>query len=127
MGDNRTTVVQGQRILIAEDEAIIAMLLENVIERLGGEVIGTARTCAEVLAALETAQMDAIILDVHLKGGTSETVVIAAQKRAVPVLVCTGSDALSLPSAFLNLPILKKPWHSEDVDAALNQLFSAPA
>lgn len=101
------------------------MLLEDVIKRLGGKIVIKAKACNEALAALETTDLDAIILDVHLKGGTSEDVVAAAGVKKVPVLVCTGSDPQALPIAFRGLPILKKPWQSEDVEDALAQLFSA--
>ena len=120
-------ILNGQRFLIAEDEAITSMLLEDVIERLGGKIIGKAIACGEALAALKTADIDAIILDVHLKGGTSEDVVAAATDKNVPILVCTGSDGQALPPAFRNFPILKKPWQSEDVEVALAQLFSTAA
>ena len=124
MTDDIPSILSGRRILIAEDEAITAMLLEDVIEQLGGKIIGTTKACNEALAALEASDFDAIILDVHLKGGTSEEVVAAAADKNVPVLVCTGSDAQALPPAFRNLPILKKPWLSEDVEIALVQLFN---
>jgi CheY-like chemotaxis protein len=127
MADNNPSTLKGRRFLVAEDEAIIAMLLEDMIEQLGGEIVGTAKACDEALAALESSNLDAIILDVHLKGGTSEDVVAAAAGKSVPVLVCTGSDAQALPPAFRDLPILQKPWQSEDVEIALNQLFNVPA
>ena len=126
MSGNSPTILNGQRFLIAEDEAIIAMLLEHVIERYGGKIAGTAKGCGEALDVLKTVDLDAIILDVHLKGGTSEDVVVAATDKNVPVLVCTGSDAQALPTAFQNLPILKKPWQREDVEIALAKLFSTP-
>lgn len=125
MRDGGIQILSRQRFLIAEDEAIIAMLLEDVVERLGGNIVSTAKSCSEALAALETVTLDAIILDVHLKGGTSETVVAAAIEKGVPVLVCTGSDPQTLSPAFRNLLVLKKPWQSEDVEMALVQLFSA--
>lgn len=127
MADTSPSILNGQRFLIAEDEAIIAMLLEDVIVRLGGKIAGTAKACGEALETLNTADLDAIILDVHLKGGTSEDVVVAATAKNVPVLVCTGTDAQALPTAFRNLPILKKPWQSEDVEVALAKLFRAAA
>lgn len=123
MSQNSPLTLSGQRFLIAEDESIIAMLLEDVIEQLGGKIVSTAKACNEALAALKTTDLDAIILDVHLKGGTSEDVIAAAVVKNVPVLVCTGSDTLALPIAFRGLPILKKPWHNEDVEVALAKLF----
>lgn len=119
-------MLNGQRFLIAEDEVLIAMLLDDVVTRLGGVVAATARVCDSALAAVEAGGIDAVILDVHLHGGTSETVLAAAMARNVPVLVCTGSDTDALPSAFRNLPLLKKPWQDEEAESALEQLFEKP-
>ena len=124
MADPTTLILSGRRFLIAEDEAIIAMLLEDVVEQSGGTVTATANSCDEVLAALGAHPIDAIILDVHLQGGTSEDVVAIANGKNIPVLVCTGSDPKSLPSAFRDLPVLRKPWQGRDVDRALVQLFA---
>lgn len=125
MVDRPKQILTGQRFLIAEDEAIIAMLLEDVVEQCGGTVLAIARSCDEVFKALGDHEFDAIILDVHLQGGTSEDVVTIARGKNVRVLVCTGSDPEALSPAFRNLPLLRKPWHSPDVDRALAQLFAA--
>lgn len=124
MANCPTQILNGQRFLIAEDEAIISMLLEDVVEQSGGTVVATAKSCDEVFEVLGAHAVDAIILDVHLQGGTSEEVVAIASGKNIPVLVCTGSDPKSLPPAFRNLPVLRKPWQSKDVDRALAQLFA---
>ncbi len=124
MADVTPFALNGKRILIAEDEAIIAMILEDVVERIGGVIVQTARSCEDALVAIETLSVDAVILDVHLSGGTSEAIIAAADKKRIPVLVSTGSDRMSLPDAFRALPMLQKPWQSEDVQTALAQLFS---
>ena len=113
--------------MIAEDEEIIAMLLEDEIERCGGAVFATANASDRAFEALDAHEVDAIILDVHLEGGTSEGVVAIARARNIPVLVCTGSDAQALPPAFRNLPVLRKPWRIEDFEQALARLFSVVA
>lgn len=124
MINHTTQTLNGQRFLIAEDEVIIAMLLEEMVERCGGTVVATANSCDEVFKALESHAIDAIILDVHLTGGTSEDVVAIAKAKDVLILVCTGSDPKTLPPSFGNLPVLQKPWQSEDIDHALAQLFA---
>ena len=108
----------------AEDEAIIAMLLEDIIDRCGGTVVAMAKSCAEVFEALGMHAINAIILDVHLQGGSSEEVVAVAADKNIAVLVCTGSAPHTLSPAFRNLPVLKKPWQGDDVDRALAQLFA---
>ena len=119
-----TQTLTGQRFLVAEDEAVIALLLEDVIERCGGTVVATAESCAEVLEVLSAHAIDAIILDVHLQGGTSEEVVAVAAHKNIAVLVCTGSPPHTLSPAFRNLPVLKKPWQGDEFDRALAQLFA---
>ena len=125
MVNHITQTLNRQRFLIAEDEVIIAMLLEDMIEQRGGMVVATAKSCDEVFEALGTHAIDAIILDVHLNGGTSEDVVAIAKLKDVQILVCTGSDPATLPPVLRNLPVLQKPWQTEDVDQALVQLFVA--
>lgn len=125
MAQRTEQVIDGQRFLIAEDEGLIAMLLEDVIERRGGTVVATARSCDEVFAALGVHSLDAIILDVHLQGGTSEDVVAIASEKNIPVLLCTGSDPKTLPPIFFGLPILKKPWRDADAHLALAHLLAA--
>lgn len=124
MGNRTTQILAGQQFLVAEDEAIIAMLLEDIIDRCGGTVVATAKSCAEVFEALGMHAINAIILDVHLQGGSSEEVVAVAADKNIAVLVCTGSAPHTLSPAFRNLPVLKKPWQGDDVDRALAQLFA---
>lgn len=124
MAGGTPQALAGQRILIAEDEAIIAMFLEDVIERLGGDIVGSAKHCDEALTLLEAGSVEAILLDLHLEGGTSKSVIVAATAKHVPVLVCTGSDVQALPTAFRNLPLLKKPWQSGDVEVHSSSFFA---
>lgn len=122
MEDCTTQSLIGQRFLIAEDEALIAMLLEDVIERCGGMIVATVDSCEKACKVLSELAPDAIILDVHLQGGTSEDVIAIAKTQNIPVLICTGSDPESLPAIFRNMPILMKPWNSEDAEQAFAQL-----
>lgn len=124
MAVSSTPVLSGQRFLVAEDETIIAMLLEDVIEWCGGKVVATATSCSEVIVALGMHGLDAVILDVHLRDGSSEAIVAIAQSNNVAVLVCTGSDPKTLPLAFCNLPVLNKPWQRDDLVQAMAKLFA---
>lgn len=116
--------LSGKRFLIAEDDAIIAMLIEDVINLSGGAVVAIAPACDNALDVLDAHELDAIILDVHLRGGTSEDVVAIAEAKNIPVLVCTGSATQAMSPAFRNLPVLRKPWRTKDLEQALSSLFS---
>lgn len=127
MGRMDNSLLGGRAILVAEDEVMIAMLAEDVIDELGGRVIGVAPTCDEALALLAKSEPALILLDVNLDGGTSERVVEAARARGIPVLVSSGSDHKALPSAFQNLPMLGKPWTFDDMKRALAMLLPPSA
>lgn len=119
-----TLILNGQRFLVAEDETIIAMLLEDVIESCGGIVMATATSCDEARVALSTYKLDAMILDARLRDGSSEDIVTVATGRNVAVLVCTGSAPQALPPAFRNLPVLSKPWQRDELVDALGKLIA---
>lgn len=118
--------LEGYRILLAEDELIIGMLLEDVVERLGGSVAAVTKSCAEALTCLQAGGVDGVVLDVHLKGGTSEAVLQAADVAAIPVLVSSGLDAAMLPAIFQERPLLRKPWLIEDAELAVATLIVRP-
>ncbi len=115
--------LDGRTILIAEDEAMIAMWAESIVEELGGRVSCVAPTCEAALAALDAGRIDLVLLDVNLSGGTSERVVDAAAELGIPVLVSSGSGQFALPPKFQNLPLLSKPWNSGDLIRALALAF----
>ena len=119
--------LHGMPILIAEDDAIICMMLEDVVEQLGGVVVGTAVSCADAIRILDGELVRLIILDVHLQGGTSEAVVDAAVARGVPILVSSGSDAQGLPPKFRGLPLLSKPWTVREATQAVGLCLGGTA
>ncbi|MBW0145004.1 response regulator [Sphingomicrobium clamense] len=100
----------GERILIVEDEPLIAMMLEDFLESLGYVVHATCETLAEALAAVEGGGFDLAVLDVNLQG---ESVWPAAEKlreRGVPFLLASGGHVDAPPSDFANAPMLAKPY-----------------
>lgn len=123
MESGDTFSLGGRAVLIAEDEMMIAMLAEDVIEELGGRVVGVAATCDAALAMLANGDPALVLLDVNLDGGTSERVVGAAAARGIPVLVSSGSDANALPPEFRGLPMLGKPWGFGEMRQALAALL----
>ena len=80
-------------ILLAEDEAIIAIELEDSLTGAGFAVAGPFATCAQAEAWLKTGEPDAAILDHALKDGPCDDLVRELSQRAVPTIVFTGHDA----------------------------------
>jgi DNA-binding response OmpR family regulator len=112
----------GRRILLVEDEAIVSMVLEDMLTELGCEVVGPASDLEQALEMLEADSFDAVVLDLNLNGLPSYPVADALAQRGVPFLFSTGYD--NLKNGYRNLPTLQKPYGQEQLGAKLNALLS---
>jgi len=99
----------GNRILIVEDEALVAMMMRDVLADLGFCIIGPLGTAGEALDAASRAQVDAAILDVNLGGELIYPVADALAARGVPFAFVTGYGAESIEGRFAHVPVLQKP------------------
>ena len=97
------------RILVVEDEFLIAEQLTRDISSLGDTVIGPFSDIAEAMVSLTSAEADAAILDVRLGAQTSFCIADQLNLRAVPFLFLTGYTALDVPDRFRKQPIHSKP------------------
>lgn len=111
----------GKRILILEDEALIAMMLEDTLVDLGCDVVGPATDIATGQQFARADAIDGAILDVNIGGQTSEAVAKILQDRNIPYLLATGYGPDDLPTGASGL--LNKPYRAEDVKTALQTLF----
>lgn len=114
----------GTRVLVAEDEPLIAMLAEEILEEMGCTIAGWARTCEDAVKVLAETAVDLVFLDVHLGPRSSDEVAAEAQRRAIPVIVSTGSEPGELSQAFAGLPVAKKPWTFDDIERAVAQAIA---
>lgn len=118
------SALAGRRILIVEDEMVVAMLLEDMLEELGCEVVATATRPAEALAAIQAHRIDAAVLDLNLDGQLSHEVADALAARGVPFILSTGYSQIELKQAHPEPPVLRKPFRSDDLGRALLQVLS---
>jgi CheY-like chemotaxis protein len=103
----------GVRLLLVEDEALVALELEDMIIGLGAEVAGPFSRVADALDALQH-EVTGAVLDVHLNGDTTFQVVDALLERGKPIIFVTGGALELIPEKYRQLPRLHKPF--EDVD-----------
>ncbi|URW76641.1 response regulator [Sphingomonas donggukensis] len=112
-----------KRILIVEDEPLIAMMLEDFLDALDKEVVGTADTVAGGLELVEGGGIDAAILDVNLRGGEqSWAIADALAAVGVPFVLATGSGGDAIAEAHREMPVLAKPFTMDGVEKALAAL-----
>ena len=101
--------LEGRRILVVEDEFLIAMEVEDILRALGAEVVGPFGRVEPALGAVQKEVLDGAVLDVRLDGETSEQVAADLVSRGVPVLLTTGYEAEQLPPALRHLPRFASP------------------
>jgi CheY-like chemotaxis protein len=109
----------GLRVLLVEDEALIAMMAEDMIDSLGHRVVCTAATLTEALDLCTTAAFDAALLDVNLNGDTSMAIASALKRRGCPFAFTTGYGAGGVDPEHGDCPVLTKPYALGALEAVL--------
>jgi len=109
------------RILIVEDEPLIAMMLEDFLDALGKQCVGTCDTVQSALATIADEKPDAAILDINLSGGEkSWPVADELAARGIPFMLSSGGDEVT--DGHAARPRLTKPYTMDGVAKALAAL-----
>jgi CheY-like chemotaxis protein len=117
----------GIRVLIVEDETLVAMLLEDMIIDLGGKVVASASRLSSALQLIAdpAGAFDLAILDVNLSGEDAFPAAVALAERNVPFAFSTGYGKAGLPAAWRSRPTLQKPFTRAQVASVLGQALAA--
>lgn len=113
----------GRRILVVEDERLIALDIQDILEGFGCKVVGPVATANAALALIQEDWPDAAILDVHLNGGTSEPVAEALRTGGRPFIVVTAYQRSHLTGALREAPLLAKPVDEKKLKGELSALL----
>lgn len=118
-----TDTLAGRRILIVEDESLVAMLLETILEDLGCETIGPAGSVTEGTSLASENAIDAALLDVNVAGELVFPVAENLKQRGIPFVFSTGYGEGGLPDNWRGNITIQKPFTEVAVrDALLNAL-----
>lgn len=109
------------RILIVEDEPIVAMLLEDYLLELGHQVVGPVSTVAAALALVEAQPFDLAVLDVNINGERSDAVAAALDALDRPYMFATGYGRQGLDEGVGRI-VLQKPYRLEQIAEALDAI-----
>lgn len=126
-GDNREMEERARQVLLVEDEALVAMELEDALRGNGWEVLGPASTLDEAHAMVaQGVAMDAAVVDINLQGRWVHSLAEELRRRNVPFVVMSGYEVIDPDGRFEGMPVLTKPTSSREVCEALDTLASRP-
>lgn len=109
------TALAGKRILVVEDDYLIATDLARTLQAAGASVVGPAPSVDKALALIDAEMVDAAILDVNLNGDKSFPIAEVLHARGIPFLFATGYDCDDIPEAWNGHPCVMKPMPLEAI------------
>jgi two-component SAPR family response regulator len=104
---------------VVEDEAMIAMLVEDMVLDFGSEVVGPVAKVDQALNLARNAELDAAILDINVGGAVTFAVADVLQERGIPFIFATGYGARALPPRYRDARTLPKPFSYQSLAEAL--------
>jgi CheY-like chemotaxis protein len=113
------------RILLVEDEMLVAMLLEDMLIEAGHTIVGPLARVDQAVEAARHEAIDLAILDVNVGGEEIYPVAEALAAREVPFAFATGYGAHGLREPWQDRPTLQKPFHRSDLFRMVAELASS--
>ncbi|MGH7293235.1 MAG: response regulator, partial [Myxococcota bacterium] len=117
--------ISGRRILLVEDEPLVAMMMTQMIGDMGGEVIGPFGTLRDAIEALPEKGLDAAVLDVNVGGELVYPLAERLARDGTPLMFLTGYDSKSVDRRFVTSRVLTKPIEEAELASALASLLEA--
>ena len=118
---NQDLPLKGRRLLIVEDEALVALSIQDMLHAMGCLVVGTASNLHRGLAIAcnESVVIDGAVLDINLSGEQVYPVAERLKTRGVPFIFSTGYGHAGRAPSFAHVPTLNKPYEAEDLEELL--------
>lgn len=112
----------GRRVLVLEDEYFIAQDVVEALRSAGATVLGPFASGDDALRAIDDEAPELAVLDINLRGQMSFTVADRLKQLHIPFVFATGYEASSIPAAFRDVPMWKKPFETDALVAALTTI-----
>jgi DNA-binding NtrC family response regulator len=109
----------GRRVLLVEDEFLVALTLEEALRDAGCVVLGPIPRVEKAVPVAREEAIDVALLDVNLAGEKVYPVAQALSERDVPFIFMTGYERVGLPATYADRPAISKPFM---IDAMLDLL-----
>lgn len=114
-----------RKVLIVEDETLIAMLVEDMLIDLGFEVLGPATRLQRALEMAREESFDVALLDINLASEQSFPVALALRERGIPFIFATGYGSKGLDERFRDAITLQKPFEMRQLEQAIFDALAA--
>jgi two-component SAPR family response regulator len=114
--------VTGCRILVVEDEMLIALQVEEVLVKLGCDIVGPVGKLESALQLASEGKIDAAVLDVSIRGGKVYSVAEQLLARGIPFVLASGYGDWALPKALKNHPRIMKPFTATALEEQIKLL-----
>ena len=112
----------GRRVLIVEDEAMIAGLIEVILREVEWSVVGPVATLERALATIERERLDAALLDVRINGHDAYAVADVLMGRGIPFIFVSGFTRKQMPPAYRDCAYVAKPFTPDAILALLEEV-----
>jgi CheY-like chemotaxis protein len=112
----------GRRVLIVEDEAMIAGLIETILSAAGWSVVGPVATLERALETIELERLDAALLDVRINGHDAFAVADVLMARRIPFIFVSGFTRKQMPPAYRHCAHIAKPFTPDAILALLEEV-----
>jgi len=113
--DREVATIAGRRILVVDDEPLIAMDIVASLEEEGCKIVGPAATLQKALKLIESAEIDAALLDANLAGDPVDVLAAALLRRKIPFAFVSGYGREGLPESFRQATLIKKPFQRQNL------------
>lgn len=120
------TMLHGRRVLLVEDESLVAMHVEDMLLDLGCEVV-IAMRLEQALTYARSEDFDLAVLDVNLGNTRSYPIADVLSERCTPFLFATGYGRQGLETAYQAVPVLQKPYQAAPLEHLLIRLLTCEA
>jgi CheY-like chemotaxis protein len=117
----------GLRVLVVEDEMMVAMLIEDFLEEFGCVIVGPVGSIGEATRLASTEAIDGAMLDMNIAGQSVYPVAQELAERDIPFIFVSGYDSAHFRGEYKNRPKLSKPFRRLDLQRLLTTTFISTA
>ena len=115
--------VAGCRVLVVEDETLIAVLIEDMLAAMECEIVGPIGKLETAIQTAKESKFDIAVLDITFRGGKVYPVAEDLLARGVPFVLASGYGDWALPASLRDQPRLTKPFTAAELEEQVRLLF----